>query len=271
MKRSVDITNELLEISPVVAAIPVTAVFEVPIGYFDALAAHMLDNIAGNNGKDDLPAGYFDLLAGNILSKIEGTAMHELQQLSPVLAAVKKDMPYDLPEHYFEQLADETMVLTTAEKMPAVLEQAGKSIGFDLPEGYFEKLAENVVDKIKLESPTKVISIGKPVNKIWKYAAAAVFTGIIATGIMQYPGITGKQNTGATAVVPATWNEKAFNEKMETLSEDDIIRYLEKNGSEADVAALSSVIEDNAIPTQEEYFMDANTLDKFLEGIEQTN
>jgi len=271
MKRSVDIANELAEISSVVAAIPVTAVFEVPKDYFDTLAAHVLDNIAGNKGQDGLPAGYFDFLAVNILSKIEGTAMHELQQLSPVMAGIKKDMPYDLPQHYFEQLAEETMVLTRAEKMPPVLEQAGKSTGFEVPERYFDMLAENVVDKIKLKSNTKVISIGKPVNKIWKYAAAAVFIGIIATGIMQYPGITGKQNPGTAAVVPATWNEKIFNEKIETLSEEDIIHYLEKNGSEADVAALSSVIEDNAIPTQEEYFMDANTLDKFLEGIEQAN
>ena len=59
-------------------------------------------------------------------------------------------------------------------------------------------------------------------------------------------------------------NEKQFDQTLNTLSDDDIANYLDKNGSDADVAELSSNIDDNSLPNADQYLLDDKTLDNYL-------
>ena len=66
-------------------------------------------------------------------------------------------------------------------------------------------------------------------------------------------------------------NDTQFNDALNNLSQDDIANYLEKNGNDDDVAALSSSIDENTLPSQDDYLSDDKTLDNYLNDINNTN
>ena len=52
-----------------------------------------------------VPEGYFDGLASSVLAKIKGempvAASEEIAQLSPLLAAISRQLPFSVPDNYF--------------------------------------------------------------------------------------------------------------------------------------------------------------------------
>lgn len=264
MNRSSDILKELEEISPVLAAAGRGNAFTVPAGYFDTVAATVLASVKNEpEAAGETPDGYFDSLSTNILSKIKGTVANELLQLSPTLAGIQKVNPFTVPENYFEQVEAELNLHVKGDVMPSTLEEAKNLQPFEVPVGYFEQLSDSILQKVKAQRTAKVVTMAGRINAIWKYAAAAVFTGVLALGVYKY-GAT-------TPEVGFSWNESKFNQTLENLAEEDIIKYLEKNGTQEDVATLTSGIDEASLPDQEEYFTDDATLDKFLEEIELKN
>lgn len=271
MERSDDILNELKEISPLVAGAGSANVFFVPDDYFYTFPDTILVRV-----KNDVPAGYFDGLSTIILAKIEGTAAHELHEISPFMADIKKVTPYEVPANYFEQVPVNTVSIVAEDNLPAVLQGVEKLNSFVMPEGYFEQLADSVLNKVKEESGAKVIAMPKRRNAILKYAAAAVFTGMVALGVYKYSDnskITSPETTVLSNIIEEgkKMDEKKFDEKLNNLNEEDIIKYLEKNGSEADMAVLTSGIEEGNVPAQEEYFTDDAAYEKFIEDINSAN
>jgi hypothetical protein len=212
-----------------------------------------------------VPEAYFDNLANSVLSKIEGTAANELQQLSLLLAGLNKTVPFEVSENYFEQVSEAITIQALKEKMPAAFDNINKEHPFEIPVGYFDQLAGNILNKTKEQTSVKVVTMPKRFVAIWKYAAAAVFTGAIALSIYKYTG-----NTTATDV-PVAMNQAKFDETLDNLAEEDIIKYLDKNGTEEDMASLTSGIDEKDLPDQEEYFTDEATLDNFLKDIELKN
>ncbi len=266
MNRSIDILNELETISPVVAGIGNENIFTVPAGYFDTVAGTVLASVKNEvAATGEVPEGYFDSLSNNILSKIEGTAVNELQQLSPLLAGIKKVNPFEVPENYFEQVGDDITLLVTEDRISSVLADVSKEQPFEVPAGYFEQLADNILLKTNEQAGEKVVAMPKRFNAIWKYAAAAVFAGVMVFGMYKYTGTTSSGN------IAGEMSQTAFDQKMNNLAEEDIIKYLEKNGTREDLATLTSGIDEADLPDQEEYFTDDATLDKFLEDIELKN
>lgn len=163
MENNTDILNELRELSPAIAAMEKVNVFTVPQGYFKYLAADILMGIETQNGSvktpspvEDVPAGYFDGLAGLILAKIKTQqtedAATEIRAISPMLYSIQN-------EHVFE-----------------------------VPAGYFEGLSETVLNTVN--PPVKVVSMKKRTNTFFKYAVAAVFTGVMALGVFKFTGNT---------------------------------------------------------------------------------
>jgi hypothetical protein len=152
------------------------------------------------------------------------------------------------------------------------LQGVNKLQPFEVPAGYFEQLADNVLNKIKEQGGAKIIAMPKHRNAILKYAVAAVFTGVAALGIYKYVGTsTNNIEVPVAGIGEKKMDDKKFDETLSNLNEEDIIKYLEKNGSEEDLAALSSGIDEKDLPDQEEYFTDDATLDKFLEDINTKN
>jgi hypothetical protein len=242
MERNVDILNELNEISPLLAGVGNTNFFIVPQGYFETVADTVLACVKNEiTAGENVPAGYFDDLSNTILSKIEGTVANELKGLSPFMAGIKKIN------------------------------------SFEVPAGYFEQSAGNILNKVKKESGARIIAMPERRNAILKYAAAAVFTGVAFLGVYKYSSNAPVTKVPDIAKVKPVveinnkMDDKKFEETLNNLNEDDIIKYLEKNGSETDIATLTSGIDANSLPSQEEYLTDEKALDNLLEDINSKN
>lgn len=116
MNKQTYIANELKQIAPDVNW-PAEAPFTVPAGYFEQLPAAILLHIQLEDLRSGtpavqqhptIPAGYFDGLSQTIMQRIKAdeatTPQAELASLSPFLAAIPRQVPFTVPEGYFESL-----------------------------------------------------------------------------------------------------------------------------------------------------------------------
>ena len=251
MNPSPEILNELKAISPLLAGLEKINVFRVPEGYFNELHLRIADYARLNNTSavdninkrnlQEVPPGYFDTLSDSILAKVKAaypeSAKEELRKLSPLLYALKGNV-------------------------------------FSVPDGYFESFAGDVVERLK-PKPAKIITMKKG-NSWWKYAAAAVVTGAIAVFSLQiFNTNTGNSVSGLPDYVKASFQYKTeddLNAGIAKLSDDDIIKYLEKNGNIMDNELLTNNTDVSEMPSQTDYLTDENTLNTYLNKIDaETN
>ena len=246
MNKRFEISEELKNISPLVAGISNANVFTVPDGYFETLSDTVLIclhpiNIVDNAHGNDIPVNYFNTLADTILAKIKAqeaiTAADELKAISSVVAGINKTNLFEIPQEYFTNLPDA------------------------------------VLKTVNQQQHTKVISIS---SRWIKYAAAAVIIGAVALGVFKYankPAIDISGTAVAAKLEPSiekgkNMDDKKFDETLNNLSEEDIVKYLEKNGNDGDLAMLSYSVEENDLPKLEDYLLDNTTLDNFLQEID---
>lgn len=151
-----------------------------------------LTNMAVQNAYS-VPEGYFEGLAAQVLNRIKAmeatTAMEELHLLSPAVSALPKQIPYSAPVGYFEALPENTMQLIREIGLSAAEETAGlspllngldKQMPYTVPQGYFNGIEERMLKAVTgAEQTAKVITLSS--KKWFKYAAAAILVGVIAT------------------------------------------------------------------------------------------
>ena len=240
MKISEEILNELREVSPILAQMERINPFSVPEGYFSALSNRLLINAKIYAEQTDtsinsarVPEGYFNDLSIQILNKIKNQD-------------------------------------TSVEEFPLLSSLRNKNV-FSVPEGYFDDLSGQVLSKIA-HKPAKVISI-----KSWmKYAAAAVIAGVMAlTGLQVYNG-AGKNHQVASNDKLPTYIQSSFqyktpeqvDEGIASLTDDQIIKYLEKHGSIIDNDLLIKDVNADELPATTDYLNDENTLGDYLNKID---
>lgn len=241
MKVSKEISDELVNISSLLSGIEKKNVFSVPEGYFDILSITILKRLDTSPSIDTLtiPEGYFENLSSSILQKIRSlneTAEQELRALSPMLYSIQNENV------------------------------------FEVPAGYFSGLQNNILDKVVERPQVKVIELKKR-DSVWKYAAAAVVTGVI--GISSLMMFNGSQNSATTKFDKSNAssfqtgfqfkNEQLINAAIETLSDDEVIKYLEKTGNEVDNETLATIVNENELPTTNDYLLDEGTLNTYLD------
>lgn len=262
MNLSDDIMNELKETCPVLASHAKINVFSVPEGYFSDLADRIM-TYSSLNSDDDIdfgkaetmrvPDGYFESLSSNILAKIKGeseeTKSMESEELSPLLFSLKDKNVFSVPENYFEGLSD------------------------------------SILNNLNLsKKPAKVISINGA-RSFWKYAAAAVVTGAIAVISLQIfnssPDMKKNnsvvtESSGLPDYIQSSFQYKTpeqVQEGISALSDDAIVKYLEKTGSILDNETLTTVTDENAngLPAETDYLTDDNALNNYLDAINYTD
>jgi hypothetical protein len=242
MENSIDIFNELKELSPVVAAIKKVNVFTVPEGYFESLSNDILTGIRVENGTNneisdiatgDVPAGYFDSLAGSILTRIKtqdaGDAAAEIRALSPMLYSIQNENV------------------------------------FEVPPGYFESLSDAVLNKVKPQP--KVIKMQRRSSTFLKYAVAAVFTGVITFSVFKFTGNAVKESDLPDYVKIGLNDIKDIDKELAKISDAEIVKFLEAGGTDVKAAYVANSIDKNELPAQEEYLLDDQALDKYLNSI----
>lgn len=290
MKTNTDILNELTAISPVVAALNKGNVFTVPQGYFDTIAPTVMVCIntsatnlitAANEQPTNVPDGYFNNLAGSILVKIKAgeTAAAEMKVLSPLLYKLQPKNVYQVPPGYFEnvhhEIIDNLANIDAKQELqvlsPLLFTLQSKNV-FKIPSGYFDNFSNTILNTMQPQ-PAKVVAMPRRLPFL-KYAVAAMLTGALALGVYKYANQTTNPTPNAVALEAAvesgrSMNDKQFNEALQNLSETDIAKYLEKNGDIADVAVLRNNLDENILPSQDDYLLDETTLDNYLKDIDK--
>lgn len=66
-------------------------------------------------------------------------------------------------------------------------------------------------------------------------------------------------------------NEQQLNEGIASLSDDEIIKYLEVTGTNADDDVLAIGIPEKELPAQQDYLLDDKTLDTYLDRVYSKN
>jgi hypothetical protein len=252
MEKSNEILNELRTISPLLAQMEKVNVFSVPEGYFidldEKIATAVFLQIDKKNNFQKVPEGYFDSLSTKILSRIkeeEESADNEIKSLSPAL-------------HYLKE------------------EEV-----FTVPEGYFDDLSDRILNKIKGQN-AKVVAFDS-VKKWWKYAAAAVVAGIITIAsllVFRTQDSNSGNNIASSSDLPAYVQlasqyktPKQLDRGIASLTDDEIAKYLEKNTTILDDETLTRNTDTKELPTPDDYLLDDNALDNYLQKInaESTN
>lgn len=243
MKNEQTILEELNGISPLLAQIPRVNVFSVPENYFDSLSEDITDEILTQQLGDikhvspqQVPEGYFNNLSSEILQKIN-----------------------DLPE---KMSADEFDLMRIV----------GNDNVFTVPSNYFEDLSSEIISKIKAEStPAKVV----PFRKNWMQmaAAASIAAIILISSIFIFKpshqkgfSVVNRHTVDDPAALKYN-SEKKFNEGIASLSDDEIVNYLQDHGNILDNELLIKNTDVSEMPDQTEYLLDEQTLTNYLEKI----
>ena len=262
------IQTELTSISPLLATMLKVNVFTVPANYFESIEITILNKL--NDAQ--VPQGYFNNVSTHIIAKIknmEQLHVTEVEAMPALLEAVQHINVFKVPTNYFDEfyIAIEQKINKNIDGISNVLKEINKKNTLSIPTDYFENLSKKIITKATI-LPAKVIKINA--LKIWhKCAIAAIFTGIITFGIVKINN-NNKQQIILEASIETGKNmdDKKFNETLNNLSEEDIAQYLAKTSTDADVASISTSIEENTVPAKDDYLQDENTLENFLNDIE---
>ena len=206
MTQRNNILQELSGLGSSLANLTSQNVFQVPEGYFEGLADQVIGRIRALEAKD---------------------AGEELAYLSPVLSNISRQMPYLVPVGYFEGLEARLMFgvresneyLTAKEELESIsplLSGLNKKMPYAIPEGYFDELNEKASIPAA-KTRVRVISITR--RKWFRYAAAAVVTGIIVLAGFIY--FNRYNQSGEKALAKFTKDVKKMNEaEKDNLIED---------------------------------------------------
>lgn len=190
MTQKENILQELNELKSTLANVTPQNVYTIPVGYFDGLAALVLNRIKAmeTNNTDE-----------------------ELIYLSPSLSNISRQMPYAVPTGYFEGLAEKVLQLVresndykTAkeelETLSPMLSGLKKIMPYSVPPGYFESLGEK-----RIKPAARVVSITQ--HRWFRYAAAAVVTGVVVLAGFIY---INSRNQVDPVAQPYAWLKKSF-------------------------------------------------------------
>ena len=220
MTQKENILQELNELKSSLAAITPQNIYTVPVGYFDGLAAQVLNRIKAMEARN---------------------AVEELGYLSPSLSNISKHNLYTVPAGYFEELAEKTMHLIresndyqTAkeelETLSPLLSGLKKTMPYSVPDGYFDSLTEK-----RNKHVAKVVSI---THRRWfRYAAAAVVTGVIVLAGFIY---TNSRNSVDPVEQPYAWVKKSIK-KVDKTDIDAFVKLADEDLTNLAAVATSPV------------------------------
>ncbi len=197
------------------------------------LGSQLAGNIPQNTYA--VPAGYFEGLAMQVMNRIKAmdaaNAAEELSYLSPALSGLSKQMPYTVPAGYFEGLTEKVMQAvqnsndyqTASEEtasLSPLLASLKKETPYTVPQGYFENLAADIAKK-ENKQEAKIISFSS--RKWFRYAAAAVVTGVIVMAGFLIINRGEMKQAGEIALAKVTKDIKKLNDTQK----DELIDFLD--------------------------------------------
>ena len=174
--------------------------------------------------------------------------LHELRDISPVVAGIPRNNVLSVPEHYFDCL-DAHILFKINDTYAGV------------PEGYFERLPDEILNRIRNEKPVPVISIK---NIFFRYSVAAIITGLIGLSLFSLLNTRGEKSTQLYAEAKKIMNSGRYEEVFKSLPEEDIENYLSAQGHDIEAALVANAAYNKELPDKIDYLLQENTLEEFL-------
>lgn len=156
----------------------------------------------------------------------------ELNGSCPLLAGMQCNTVFTVPAGYFDGLADRIMTRIRQEErekeqfsdelktIAPLLYSLKKRDVYTVPAGYFEQPVAVLPGQAGSREKGKLVAFGRK----WKqYAAAAVMTGVIATGVFLY---STKEKTGTDY---EKYVKLDLSSAIDNVSDTELVNYLEKN------------------------------------------
>ena len=272
---------------------------DVPAGYFDTLATSILAKIKGQEAGDavteinslspqlaglkqintfEVPEGYFDTFSTAVLAGINGheatEAVTGINGLSPQLSGIRDMDTFKVPDDYFNTLAATILAkikaietedaATEIRALSPMLYSVQNENVFEVPTGYFKGLEEKILNTVSPKA--KVVSMKSRTATFFKYAVAAAFTGVMALGVFKFTGAP-TEKIELPDYVTAGLQVKNVDQELAKIADDDIVKYLEANGTDVTDAVVANSVDENELPAQEDYLLDEKALDKYLNSI----
>ncbi len=239
MDESKKIVEELQSISPIFSQIKKMPLGVVPDKYFDTLPERILTWVLAHENtisSENVPDHYFENLSDQIID------------------AIREDEETQKEKENFEM------------EFPILHSLKDQQV-FKVPAGYFEKLTPSIVEKQKTNKAAPIISL---TSKWWKYAAAAILGGVMLVGTFEfYNPFSTKTNSDVIASFQFK-TEEDINMGIASLTDDDIIAYLENNGNITDNNLLTTDVNVKELPSVEDYLINENALNDYLKRLENS-
>ena len=221
-----------------------------------------------------VPAGYFEALPAKIWQRI--VVQEELKVLSPLLSSLDKTTPYQIPAGYFEDISasgnvDEENISPAQEieTLSPLLSGMSKEIPFQVPLGYFENISLPV--SREKAAPAKLVRLNG--RSVFRYAAAAIVTGVIAiTGFLIVSKNGAPSSTTGEVLAKFTIDVK----KMNATEQDDLLEFIDAGISGEDIAQVEQApvteeVQDLLRDVSDEELADFNQQTEDIEGVSLTN
>lgn len=119
MQKKDNILNELQQFAPIVSAVSNQIPYTIPTGYFDSLAANIIEHcntfkiIVKTANPYEVPEDYFSNLDAKTLLHVKESEIKsqrneilwELSEIAPLLNSIQKQNVYTIPENYFKSIS----------------------------------------------------------------------------------------------------------------------------------------------------------------------
>lgn len=182
----------------------------------------------------------------------------ELEQLSPLLASLQKNLPYALPDptyfdHFSCSLAENISLTPDADK--EVTDVSSTLLGMDkknvyyVPDGYWDEFQKNVRKK----THSSGIVVGMKSRLVRYSIAAALLGALLITGIRL---LVEMNSTEIVKEQPPILNDAAYQQLLVSIDDESIIRFLEETGMHLDRNELEQYLETEVLPNEAEYYLD---------------
>jgi hypothetical protein len=181
-----------------------------------------------------VPAGYFDNLEMSVLDRIHS---------EDFIAQLPKNMPFDAPQGYFDQLSNELNTSISLEQLP-------KNTPYQVPIGYFNDLDTQILSKIAQTKPSlKPLKVSSRRFAPLSMAASILF--FIVSGFF----LINQQSS------------PSVEQQLAKISDDEINLYIQAHQQEFETDLVSAEALDDSqvdIPTLEKDIIEnqLNTLTK---------
>lgn len=183
------------------------------------------------------------------------TIQQELEKISPWLALQSKETPYQVSSAYWE--------ISTLQLKQKISHEAND---YQVPAQYFEDFAENLKKKINDDTFIGTKQESRPKKRVqmmvvFRWAVAASL--LIVFGWLILPNKFWKSNEEITKANESDKNINHWEQQLESLSDAEMLAFLEENGHDVEAALVASYSETETSEAELDFLLSDEWIEPF--------